>query len=142
VARFLSPEWIAAFNGALQGVDLGALADGGVRAQGGRFCVEEHVAGVPDRPESAGPLRVALCVDEGAVTLAQCEDGDESRADVVVSLSYEDAAALSKGELDAAAALGTGRVHVRGDLHVLVAGQGILAAASARMAELHADTSY
>ena len=64
------------------------------------------------------------------------------RSDVVISLSYEDAAALSRGELDPTEALGAGRVHVRGDLSVLVAGQGILASAAGRMAELQANTSY
>src|ERR1019366_7712871 len=64
------------------------------------------------------------------------------RADVVVSLSYEDAAARSRGELDPTEALGTGRVHVRGDLSVLVAGQGILASAAGQMAELQANPSY
>jgi putative sterol carrier protein len=81
-------------------------------------------------------------VDDGAVTLSTSEEESGDRADVVVTLSYEDAAALSRGELDPTEALGTGRVHVRGDLSVLVAGQGILAAAAGRMADLQANTSY
>jgi putative sterol carrier protein len=85
---------------------------------------------------------VVLSVDDGAITLSTPEEESGERADVVITLSYEDAAALSRGELDPTEALGTGRVHVRGDLSVLAAGQGILAAAARRMAELQANTSY
>jgi putative sterol carrier protein len=86
---------------------------------------------------------VVLFVDAGQVRLSTSgqEAGDDG-PDVVVSLSYEDAAALSRGELDPIEALGTGRVQVRGDLSVLLAGQGLLAAAAGRMAELQAGTSY
>ncbi|HXR53718.1 MAG TPA: SCP2 sterol-binding domain-containing protein [Acidimicrobiales bacterium] len=141
---FLSSEWVAAFNAALEGAELTQPADGrSVRAESGRFRVEQHVTGVPGRPESDGPLRVILAVEAGRVTLsASSKEATDDRADVVVSLSYEDAAALSRGELDPTEALGTGRVHVRGDLSVLVAGQGILASAAGQMAELQANTSY
>jgi SCP-2 sterol transfer family len=144
MARFLSDEWVAAFNAALDGAELSDRGDGSsVRAESGRFRVEQDVSGVPDRPESAGPLRVVLAVDEGRVTLStSVEEAETARADVIVSLSYQDAAALSRGELDPTEALGTGRVHVRGDLSVLVAGQAILSAAAARMVELQANTSY
>jgi hypothetical protein len=143
MARFLTADWVSAFNAALEGAELtdpGTASS--VRAESGHFRVEQDVTGVPDRPASAGPLRVVLSVDDGAVTLSTPEEESGDRADVVVTLSYEDAAALSRGELDPTEALGTGRVHVRGDLSVLVAGQGILAAAAGRMAELQANTSY
>jgi hypothetical protein len=143
MARFLADEWVAAFNAALDGAELSDRGDGSsVRAESGRFRVEQDVSGVPDRPESAGPLRVVLAVDEGRVTLSTSDEAETARADVIVSLSYQDAAALSRGELDPTEALGTGRVHVRGDLSVLVAGQAILSAAAARMVELQANTSY
>jgi hypothetical protein len=143
MARFLTDEWVDAFNGALQGADLTALASGrSIRAESGRFSVEQRVSDIPGRPESAGPLRVVLAVDDGKVTLSTSTEETGDRADVVVSLSYEDAAALSRGELDPTEALGAGRVHVRGDLSVLVAGQGILAAAASRMTDLAAHTSY
>jgi putative sterol carrier protein len=61
---------------------------------------------------------------------------------VTLSLSYEDAAALSRGEVDPATLVGTGRVRVRGDLSVLVAGQTLLASAAPRLAELQAATTY
>jgi putative sterol carrier protein len=144
MVRFLTDEWVAAFNVAVAGVDLAEVANGrSVRAESGQFRVEQHVSGVPGREESSGPLRVVLSVEAGQVTLS--EPGEEARgdrSDVVISLSYEDAAALSRGELDPTEALGAGRVQVRGDLSVLVAGQGILASAAGRMAELQANTSY
>jgi putative sterol carrier protein len=144
MARFLTDEWVAAFNAALDGAELADPGDtSSVRAESGRFRVEQAVSEVPDRPESAGPLRVVLAVDEGTITLSTSDEAAESAPpDVVVSLSYSDAAALSRGELDPTEALGSGRVHVRGDLSVLVAGQAILSAAAARMAELQANTSY
>jgi putative sterol carrier protein len=114
-----------------------------VRAESGQFRIEQHVTGVPDRPAAEGPLRVVLSVEAGRVTLSTSgEEAADDGADVVVSLSYEDAAALSRGELDPTEALGTGRVAVRGDLSVLVAGQGLLASAAGRMAALQANTSY
>ncbi|MGH9046430.1 MAG: SCP2 sterol-binding domain-containing protein [Acidimicrobiales bacterium] len=142
--RFLTDEWVAAFNVALGEADLEALtATGSVRAESGHFSVEERVSGVPDRSEAAGPLRVLLVVEDGKVSLSTADaDPEAERADVVMSLAYEDAAALSRGELDPTQALGSGKVHVRGDLSVLVTGQAILASASGRMAELQQHTSY
>jgi putative sterol carrier protein len=142
--RFLTDQWVAAFNAALEGADLGEESKGrSVRAESGQFTIEQRVTGVPDRPAAEGPLRVVLSVDAGQVTLSTSgQEPEGDGADVVVSLSYEDAAALSRGELDPTEALGTGRVQVRGDLSVLVAGQGLLAAAAGRMAELQAGTSY
>jgi hypothetical protein len=71
-------------------------------------------------------------------------DADEDRREpeVTVVLSYEDAAAMSRGELDPIAALGSGRVRIRGDLSVLVAGQERLAAAASHLAALHQRTTY
>jgi hypothetical protein len=144
MVRFLTDQWVAEFNAALEGAALSEAPNGrSVRAESGQFRIEQHVTGVPDRPAAEGPLRVVLSVEAGRVTLSTSgEEAADDGADVVVSLSYEDAAALSRGELDPTEALGTGRVHVRGDLSVLVAGQGLLASAAGRMAELQANTSY
>jgi putative sterol carrier protein len=61
---------------------------------------------------------------------------------VTIVLSYEDAARLSTGELQAADAITAGRIRVRGDLSVLVAGQAMLVAAQAHIRPLAADTTY
>ncbi len=141
MARFLSEEWIGAFNAALAGVDLDGAGSGSVRASSGRFRVEEVVHGVPGRPEAAGPLRLLLAVEDASAVLALAEP-DTPPADVVISLPYDDAAALSRGELDPTEALAAGRVRVRGDLSVLVAGQAVLAAAAGKMSGLQAETTF
>ena len=89
--------------------------------------------------------RVTLVVEDGHVSLEpSTAPGDASATEpqVTVSLSYDDAAALSRGQLDPAEALGAGKVRVRGDLSVLVAGHTLLAAAADRLADLQAATTY
>jgi putative sterol carrier protein len=54
-------------------------------------------------------------------------------------LRYADALAMARGELEPADALADGRVRVRGDLAVLVAGQAVLAAAAERLGSALAD---
>jgi hypothetical protein len=136
VSRFLSEEWVAGFNAALAGADLsGTQGTGSLAASGGTFSVGQEVTGAP-----GGTVRTVLRVSEGRAVL---ERGDDlAPADVTVSLGYDDAAALSRGELDPGGALATGRVRVRGDLSVLMAGQSLLAAAAGHLGALSADTTY
>jgi hypothetical protein len=141
VPRFLSPSWVEEFNSALEGVVLpGAGPDAGLVAADGRFTVVQEVHGAPD-----GDLRVILHVDAGTLRLSRSavEDGaDEIAADVTIALSYEDAMAMSAGELAPAEALNAGRIRVRGDLSVLVAGQQMLQAARAATGSLRSSTTY
>jgi hypothetical protein len=138
--QFLSAAWIDAFDRSIRDTEF-ADETGSVRAGSGTFSIEQQVSGVPGRDEAAGPVRMLLSVDDGRVSVAQATD-DTVRPDVVISLTYEDAAALSRGELDPTQALGAGRVHVRGDLSVLVAGQALLALAAGRLTTLQAETTY
>ena len=62
--------------------------------------------------------------------------------DVTIVISYEDAVAMSKGELAPAEALNAGRIRVRGDLSVLVAAQQMLMAARASTHDLVSSTTY
>ena len=140
VPQFLSPEWVAAFDGALAGVAIpGPGDDAGLAAIDGRFTVIQEVHGTP-----TGDVTVVLTVDDGTVHVSLAADpvSGAEMADVAISLSYEDAAALSKGELVAAEALTAGRVRVRGDLSVLVASQQMLASAQPYVQALTADTTY
>ena len=141
VPRFLSPSWVEEFNSALEGVVLpGAGPDAGLVAADGRFTVVQEVHGAPD-----GDLRVILHVDAGTLRLSRSavEDGaDEIAADVTIALSYEDAMAMSEGELAPAEALNAGRIRVRGDLSVLVAGQQMLQAARTATGSLRSSTTY
>jgi putative sterol carrier protein len=141
VPRFLSPEWAEAFDAALHGVTVpGPGEDAGLAAVGGAFTVVQEVRGTPD-----GDLTVVLRVESGSLHLS-LQPGvggtDAVRGDVAISLSYEDAASLSKGELVAADALTEGRIRVRGDLSVLVASQQMLASAQPYLESLTATTTY
>jgi hypothetical protein len=138
VTRFLSAEWVERFNDALQGVDLsGAQGDASTVASERAITVAQEVTGAPD-----GPVRTVLSIDGPTVIMALGEAAEAGHADVTITLDYADAAALSRGELDPAGALGAGRVRVRGDLSVLVAAQTVLAAAAGHLSELTAATTY
>ncbi|MGD0883121.1 MAG: SCP2 sterol-binding domain-containing protein [Acidimicrobiales bacterium] len=137
--RFLTAEWVAAFNASLDGIRLPPpRPDAGLVAADGRFSVAQEVHGAPD-----GDLVLVLRVADGALTLGTGPaDGSDGPVDVTITLDYDDAVALSKGELSAAEALTAGRIRVRGDLSVLAAGQEQLRAAREHTRSLDADTTY
>ncbi len=147
MARFLSPAWVQEFNEALAEVALPSPGpDAGLVAADGRFTVSQEVRGGPD-----GDVQLLLAADGGHIRLSlQPLDSatpdptgpGPDHPDVTIALSYEDAAALSKGELSPAQALNEGRIRVRGDLSVLVAGQQLVDAARNRVDGLEAATTY
>jgi SCP-2 sterol transfer family len=139
VPRFLSPEWVKAFDAALEGVALPEPGeDAGIAASSGRFTVAQNVHGAPD-----GDVTMLMTADAGSLRMALVDEADpDVRPDVTIVLSYQDAAALSTGELQAADAISAGRIRVRGDLSVLAAGQAMLVAAQAHIQELAATTTY
>jgi putative sterol carrier protein len=140
---YLSPQWVQALNTALEGLDLSdaitAAGEGSVTASLGTFSVAQVVTDVPGAtaaPEEtrarAETVRTVLTVTDGRMSLVSDPDGDIA-ANATMVLAYDDALAIARGELDPAAALAAGRVRVRGELAVLVAGQSVLAAASAAL---------
>jgi hypothetical protein len=139
--RYLSPEWVLAFDAALAGLDLTeAIAAAGrdsFTASGGTFSVAQVVTGVPGgagAAEGEGEARTVLQVADGRVTLTA--DPDETLpSNVTIVLGYDDALAMARGELDPADALAAGRVRIRGELAVLVAGQVVLAAATSALGQ-------
>jgi hypothetical protein len=147
VARFLSPAWVEEYNEALAGVVLpGPGPDAGLVAADGRFTVAQEVRGGPD-----GDVQLLLAADGGhlLLTLLPLDDvtpdrsgPDAGHPDVTIALSYEDAAAMSKGDLSPTEALNEGRIRVRGDLSVLVAGQQLVDAARDSVDGLDAATTY
>jgi len=169
VPQFLTAEWVEAFNRAVADLRLPPPGEGaGLVARGGRFVVAQRVH---DAPGGAVTLllaldegRVRLSLEpagthepEGqAAPSGTAEDrrlvdepmgsgpgpGASARADVTVALSYADAAAMARGELTPAEALAAGRVRVRGDLSVLVAGQQVLAEARRLVQGLAEATSF
>ena len=138
MARYLSPEWVAAFDAALGVLDLSdavaAAGAGSLAAADGTFSVAQLVTGVPAGPDGAeaDTVRVVLTVAGGRAHLALDPD-DTVASTATIVLGYGDALAMARGELDPADALAAGRVRVRGDLAALVAGQDVLAAATAQL---------
>jgi hypothetical protein len=138
MTRFLSADWVAAFDAALEHVTVdGPGDDTGLAAADGTFSVAQQVRGGPD-----GDVTTVLQVADGRLHLTLVEPPAEPDADVTVSLAYADAVELSRGTLAAAEALTEGRIRVRGDLSVLAAGQSVLAIAQPHLAGLSADTTY
>ena len=144
MARYLSPEWVEAFDAALSALDLteaiAAASSGSLAAADGSFSVAQVVSGVPadvasrSEGQAGEEVRVVLTVADGHAHMALDADGagagagDPARA--TIALDYADALALALGRLDPADALAAGRVRVRGDLAALVAGQAVLTAAA------------
>jgi len=137
MARYLSPEWVQAFDAALGACDLReVLAEAGrgsLTASEGSFAVAQVVTDPPDDLGwPPGPVRTVLSADNGTISL-QADPDESQSANVTMVLGYVDALAIATGELDPADALAAGRVRVRGELAVLVAGQAVLAAATAQL---------
>ncbi|HEV3281275.1 MAG TPA: SCP2 sterol-binding domain-containing protein [Acidimicrobiales bacterium] len=150
MSRFLSHEWVDAFNQALARLVLPGPGDGaGLAVADGPVTVAEDIQGGPE-----GDVRLLLHIDRGTLRLERPAEGDggvasteeagrgHRRPEVTIALSYRDAAAMSAGELSPAEALNEGRVRVRGDLTVLVEAQKLLAAARSCTGELAASTTY
>jgi hypothetical protein len=138
---YLSPEWVQAFNDALSGLDLrdaiAAAGAGSLTASSGSFRVAQVVT---DAPVAAGSseVRTVLTVDDGRISLTADPDGTLP-SNVTIVLTYADAMAIARGDIDPADALAAGSVRVRGELAVLVAGQAVLNAASAALGQTLTD---
>ncbi len=131
--RLYSEEWVAAFNEAVAGLEP---------ERGVSFRMLQVVHGGPE-----GTVRVALSVEDGRVHLERqppelqppeqpgpCAPGPGTPArEVTLSVRYEDAVLVARGELDPAGLLAAGRVKVRGDVSVLVSGQSLLASVARRL---------
>ncbi len=145
MARFLSLEWVEAFNAALSGVVLPGPGDrAGLAVADGPVTVAQEIHSGPE-----GDVRLLLHIDQGTLRLERCDPDPggtaraaEAGADVTMALSYEDAAAMSAGDLSPAEALNGGRIRVRGDLTVLVEAHHLLAAARRGTGDLAASTTY
>jgi len=100
VSEFLSDEWIAALEG------TGA-------APGPSATVQVVVGGTP-----AGDVKFHLEVTDGVVTAAS--PGNNSKADVSLTIPHVEAQAMLAGELDPNVAFMRGRMKTAGDAGLLL----------------------
>src|SRR3954447_22915089 len=125
MARFLSPEWIAA---------LDAAAGEAAVPAGVRLTIQQVVL-----DEGAADVRYHLVFADGRLRVLP---GEAATADVTLVQTREVAAALSRGELNAQQALEAGRLKLRGDIgHLAREGRALTAVADV-FAAVRAATAY
>ena len=135
MARFLSAQWVEAFNQTLAGVKVAPPAEtAGLATRDGSFSMAQVVSAGP-----GGEVGTTLRVEGGRVTM---EAGEAPDAAVTVRLSWDDAVALATGALSPAEAIAAGRVRVRGDLSVLAEAGAVLLAVQPQLGPLHDRTEY
>ena len=101
--KYLSPEWIDAYNATM-------AADDAVRkALKGKSAVIQMV--VAEAP--AGEIRYWLRIGDGT---ASASLGDADDAEVTIRQSYETSAQVNRGELDGAKAFTQGKVKITGKM--------------------------
>ena len=101
--KYLSPEWIDAYNAVM-------AADDAVRkALKGKSAVIQMV--VAEAP--AGEIRYSLRIGDGT---ASVNLGDAENAEVTIRQSYETSAQVNRGELDGAKAFTQGKVKITGKM--------------------------
>ena len=101
--KYLSQEWVDAYNAALAGDDA-------VRAalKGKSAALQMVISGAPQ-----GEVRYWLRLADGDASAGL---GDADGADVTISQSYETSAQVNKGELDGAKAFTQGKVKISGKM--------------------------
>jgi putative sterol carrier protein len=101
--KYLSPEWIDAYNATM-------AADEAVRkALKGKSAVIQMV--VADAPD--GEVHYSLRIGDGT---AAASLGDADDAEVTIRQSYETSAQVNRGELDGAKAFTQGKVKISGKM--------------------------
>lgn len=107
MADFLSDEWFAQLNETLK-------AAGPVPA--GDLATFRIVLEFSDAPTSV-PHAMTFTIERDGATVTA---GDHLLADTLLRLSYSDALALFRGDIESADALREGRIKVRGDINAIV----------------------
>jgi putative sterol carrier protein len=124
MARFLTPEWIAALDEAARDADV---------APGVTLTIQQIVT------DDGGDVRYHLVFDGGRLRV---HAGEAGAADLTLVQSREVAAALSRGELNAQQALEAGRLKLRGDIGSLARQGKALTAVEDVFAAVRDATSY
>src|ERR1700752_1117845 len=113
--KYLSPEWIDAYNETM-------AADDAVRkALKGKSAVIQMV--VADAP-AGGEVHYSLRIGDGP---AAASLGDADDAEVTIRQSYETSAQVNRGELDGAKAFTQGKVKISGKMMKMMQLRGPLA---------------
>ena len=125
--KYLSPEWIDAYNATV-------AADDSVRkALKGKSAVIQMV--VSDAP--SGEVHYWLRIGDGTASVGL---GDAEGADVTISQSYETSAQVNRGELDGAKAFTQGKVKIAGKMMKMMQLRGPLAEVQKALDTI--DTEY
>jgi len=125
--KYLSPEWIDAYNATVS-------ADDSVRkALKGKSAVIQMV--VSDAP--SGEVHYWLRIGDGTASVGL---GDAEGADVTISQSYETSAQVNRGELDGAKAFTQGKVKIAGKMIKMMQLRGPLAEVQKALDTI--DTEY
>lgn len=106
---FLTPAWFTWINGRLATTTI----DADIFINGNAVRVVFALAGAP----SSLPHAVTFSLTPVGVSVAS---GDHFLADLLVTISFEDARHIAEGTLEGAQALREGRLKVRGDVNALV----------------------
>ena len=101
--KYLSPEWIDAYNAVV------AADDSVHKALKGKSAVIQMV--VADAP--VGEIRYWLRIGDGTASVSL---GDAENAEVTIRQSYETSAQVNRGELDGAKAFTQGKVKITGKM--------------------------
>ena len=112
--KYLSPEWIDAYNATV-------AADESVRTamKGRNAVIQMLIAEAPD-----GEIHYWLRIGDGSVSAAL---GDADNAEVTISQSYDTAAKVNSGELDGQKAFTQGKVKIKGKMMKMMQLRGPLA---------------
>jgi putative sterol carrier protein len=124
--KYLSQEWIDAYNAALAG-------DAVRSALKGKSAILQMV--ISDAPQ--GEIHYWLRIADGG---AEAGLGDLDGADVTIRQSYETSAQVNKGELDGQKAFTQGKVKIGGKMLKMMQLRGPLAQVQTALAGI--DTEY
>ena len=125
--KYLSPEWIDAYNAAV------ASDDAVHAAMKGKNAVIQMV--VAEAPE--GEIRYWLRIGDGVVAAGL---GDADNAEVTISQSYDTSAQVNRGELDGQQAFTQGKVKIKGKMLKMMQLRGPLAEVQKALGTI--DTEY
>jgi putative sterol carrier protein len=125
--KYLSQEWVDAYNTALAGDDAVRAA-----VKGKNATIQMVVSEAPE-----GEIRYWLRIADGGAAAGL---GDADDAEVTISQSYETSALVSKGELDGQKAFTQGKVKIKGKMLKMMQLRGPLAQIQTALGTV--DTEY